>query len=406
VTPFVPPNPERIERMNHIRTRYQHGSLTTEKRTNSPAVYVYRWREIGPNGQPIRRKQIVGRKSDYPSKAAAMRAIAGLRLEINTEVVRVSSAPLTVDQLIQHYRVTELSDANPKTTRTKEVYEHQLAKVIAPRWGEHRLNDVKPIAVETWLNGMLVAPGTRYKTKGVMSILFQHAMRYGWATSNPIRLVRQSALPLQEEIVLTPVELAALLAELRGPFHTLILLVSVTGLRRGELFGLKWEDVNFKDAEISVVRSIVDQVQGPPKTLASRRPLPLSPKLASSLASWRRQSSFAADGDWIFASPQALGARPYWPDAVLKRHILPAAKRAGVAKRIGWHTFRRTLATLLQSSGASVKTTQELLRHSSPVMTLGTYAKAVTEDKRMAQDAIADLFIGQFSNPSSVQSAG
>jgi integrase len=78
---------------------------------------------------------------------------------------------------------------------------------------------------------------------------------------------------------------------------------------------------------------------------------------------------------------------------VLKRHVLPAAERAGITKRLGWHSFRRTLATLLQSSGASVKTTQELLRHSSPVMTMGTYAKAVTADKRNAQDTIAALFV-------------
>jgi integrase len=71
--------------------------------------------------------------------------------------------------------------------------------------------DMKPVAVEGWLGGLTVAPGTKAKTKGVMSVLLQHAMRYGWATANPIRLVRQSALPLEEEIVLTPVEVAALL---------------------------------------------------------------------------------------------------------------------------------------------------------------------------------------------------
>ena len=64
----------------------------------------------------------------------------------------------------------------------------------------------------------------------------------------------------------------------------------------------------------------------------------------------------------------------------------------------GWHSFRRTLATLLQSSGASVKTTQELLRHASPVMTMGTYAKAVTADKRQAQDAIVALFVTKFKD--------
>ena len=75
------------------------------------------------------------------------------------------------------------------------------------------------------------------------------------------------------------------------------------------------------------------------------------------------------------------------------KHIQPAALRAGVRKTIGWHTFRRTFATLLQSYGvgASVNVSQELMRHATPVMTLGTYAQAVTSDKRVAQDRIAAL---------------
>jgi integrase len=378
--------------MRHTRKRYQQGSLTIEKRKTGSDVWAYSWRESGPNNSRVQRKRIIGTKQEYPTKSSALKAVEGLQLDINAEAV--SSAPLTVAQVIAHYKDVELTDANSKTTRTKEVYRHQLDNVISPKWGSHRLSDVKPTAFEKWLNDMPVAPGTRYKTKGVMSVLFQHAMRYEWAATNPIRLVRQSAMPQQEEIVLTPVEVSALLAELRDPFHALILLACVTGLRRGELFGLKWEDVDFNGAEIRVVRSVVDQVEGPPKTLASRRPIPMSSELSLSLEKWRKQTSYSSPGDWVFASPQALGNKPYWPDAVLKRHVLPAAERAGIKKRIGWHSFRRTLATLLQSTGASVKTTQELLRHSSPVMTLGTYAKAVTADKRQAQDLIAALFTG------------
>jgi integrase len=137
---------------------------------------------------------------------------------------------------------------------------------------------------------MPVAPGTRYKTKGVLSVLFQHVMRYEWTTANPIRLVRQSAAPQQEEIVLAPVEVAALLEELRDPFHTHPSSVR-NRLRRGELFGLKWEDIAFNEAEIRVVRSVVDQVEGPPKTLASRRPIPMPSELASAFANWRKQTS-------------------------------------------------------------------------------------------------------------------
>jgi len=393
--------------MKHQRKRFQHGCLTIEKRKNGPGVWVYRWRQLDNEANTILRKKIVGDKQKYPTKSAALKAVEGLRLDINAEAV--TAAPLTVDQIIAHYKDIELADTNSKTARTKEVYQHQLDNVISPRWGSHRLTDVKPIAVEKWLDEMAVAPGTKAKTKGVMSIVFQHAMRYEWTTMNPIRLVRQSAMPRVEEIVLSAVEISALLSELYDPFYTLILLVSVTGLRRGELFGLKWEDVDFQEAEIRIVRSIVDQVEGPPKTLASRRPVPMSSELSSALVNWRKQTTFSGSGDWVFASPSAVGKKPYWPDAVLKRHVFPAAERAGITKRIGWHSFRRTLATLLQASGASVKTTQELLRHASPLMTMGTYAKAVTADKRLAQENVASMFVvgssgGQNEDKASLES--
>jgi integrase len=387
----------------HRRERYQRGSLTTEKRRHGPRVWVYRWREPRHGGGSVQRKNIIGTKQQYPTRAAALKAVAAQRLDINTDV----TSPLrdvTLYEVIAHYKEIELADSNRKTTRTKEVYRYQLDKVVSPKWGACRLSEVKPIAVERWLNEMPGAPGTRYKTKGVMSVLFQHAMRYEWATTNPIRLVRQSAIPQQDEITLAPVEVSALLSELQDPFRTLILLASVTGLRRGELFGLKWEDTDFAGREIRIMRSVVDQVEGPPKTLASRRPVPMSSELASALANWREQTSFPKPEDWVFASPRSVGKRSYWPDAVLKRHVYPAAERANITKHIGWHSFRRTLATLLQSSGASVKTTQELLRHASPGITMAIYAKAVTADKRQAQDKIAAMFVGD-SNQSATAKA-
>ena len=77
---------------------------------------------------------------------------------------------------------------------------------------------------------------------------------------------------------------------------------------------------------------------------------------------------------------------------------LRSCSHCGITKRIGWHTFRHTLATLLQASGAGVKVTQELLRHSSPVIVpwnlcTGCHTHRLSpRDKRDAQDTVAALF--------------
>lgn len=172
------------------------------------------------------------------------------------------------------------------------------------------------------------------------------------------------------------------------------MLAAVTGMRRGELFGLRWEDLDFERRTITIVRSLVDQIEGKPKTEASRKPLPMSDQLAVALLSWREQTSFAKSRDWVFASPASFGKLPYWPDMILRRHIIPATKRLGIVKRIGWHTFRRTAASLLMSTCSNVKVTQELLRHATSDITLELYAQAVGREKHEAQTSLASLILG------------
>jgi integrase len=379
--------------MKHTRKRYQHGSLTTEKRQSGPAVWVYRWRETDTAGKQVNRKIVVGSKATHPHRTDALKAVEGMRLEINKDVAGIFK-PLSIGQLVSHYKETELADDNPrKTARTKAVYKQQLDSHILPRWQESRLKDIRAITVECWLSELPFAPATRSKTRNILSALYEHAMRYGWASANPIKQVRQSAKRLSEPDVLTVEEISSLLTELAEPCRTLILAAVLTGLRRGELFGLQWQDVDFEKSVLHIRRSIVDQVVGRTKTIGSNRPLPLNADLSRALAAWKQAAPFAQAADWVFASPNSRGVKPYWPNALMVRQIKPAASRAGIDKVIGWHTFRRSFATLLQSSGANVKTSQELMRHATPVMTLGTYAQAVTAQKREAQDKIAAMFL-------------
>ena len=85
------------------------------------------------------------------------------------------------------------------------------------------------------------------------------------------------------------------------------------------------------------------------------------------------------------------GKQPYWPETPLKCFVQLAAKWLGVTKQIGWHSFRRTFATLVKGSGEDVKTTQELMRHADSRLTLDAYAQALSPAKRAAHLKVVEM---------------
>ena len=356
--------------------RYQDGCFYREKRKAGPDVWVFRFRE----GQ-VNRKEKVGTVEQFPSKSAARKACELLRANVNRE----ARSPRTIAELVAHYTENELPT---KTPYTAEVYTGYLNTWIVPTWAEHSLSDVKAVAVEAWLKTVNLAPGTKAKLRNLMHALYNHAMRWEFFDRNPITLVRQSAKRTRVPDVLTVEEIGKLLAELAEPWRTAVYVAVITGLRVSELLALKWADVDFTAGEIRLSRGIVRQHVGQMKTEASRKPLPLDAGLADVLTAWRGCCPYNQDGDYIFGSPDKHGQQPYWPNAAMEDHIRPAAKRAGIQKRLGWHTLRHTFGTLVKSQGADVATTQALLRHANVSITMDRYVQAVTPAKREAQSRI------------------
>jgi site-specific recombinase XerD len=124
---------------------------------------------------------------------------------------------------------------------------------------------------------------------------------------------------------------------------------------------------------------------------------------------WRRQSPYPMPEDWVFASSTVKGKQPYWPDKLMKRYIKPVARKAGITKNIGWHTFRHSFGTLLKANGEDVKTVQELLRHANSRITLDVYTQAVNSNKRAAQSKIVRMMIpnaGTISTPVGTTESG
>jgi integrase len=91
----------------------------------------------------------------------------------------------------------------------------------------------------------------------------------------------------------------------------------------------------------------------------------------------------------------AAGRSTLARDLAVRENAVPVARKLGIAKRIGWHTFRHAYSTPLRSTGAELRIMQELLRHSTIRVTLDTYTQAVTTGKRNAQDAVVELLCPQ-----------
>jgi integrase len=399
------------------RTRYQEGSLALEARKRGPAVWVYRWWEKDTEGKPVRRKAQLGNLEEYPNESRAQSAADALRLTINEKTPRQQLKEISIATLVQHYREHEMPDVfskkrpsigticeheeGRKSYSTQETYEGYLKKWIVPRWGSYRLGDVKAVQVEQWLKTLPLARGSKAKARNIMSALYSHAIRWEWTDKNPITQVRQSAKRSKIPTVLSVEEIQRLFSCIKEPCRTAVILDAVSGLRVGELLGLKWEDVRFDQLELNVTRSVSRQVVTPCKTEVSRKPIPMNPEIADMLWRWRLETPYNKPGDWIFASPHKAGIQPYWPGSLYRAHLKPALLKAGISAKVGWHTLRHSFGTLMKANGEDLKTIQELLRHATFKVTADTYTQAVTPVKRDAQARIAKLIMadGSASKP-------
>jgi len=332
------------------------------------------------NGKRVHRNLKIGTVREFPRRRDAEKAVLSLRSTINSGV----RAPETVNDLIAHYRKHELT-LERKAFATVEAHESYLTLHILPKWGSCKLSEVKTVAVEQWLESLELAPATKTKCRNILSAVFSHGIRHEWIAFNPISKVRCSAKRLREPDVLTPGEFQALLQELSLRERVMVMLAGSTGLRRSELFALRWSDINFFSMEVGVTRSCVRNHFGDTKTEASRKPVPLHQSVCDVLMEWRKESPYNSDDDFLFPSLRMNGKQPLMPDMVLKKIIRPALAEVGIkGKVIGWHSFRHSLATNLRSLGVDVKVAQELLRHANSRTTMDLYTQAVSADKRNA----------------------
>jgi integrase len=215
--------------------------------------------------------------------------------------------------------------------------------------------------------------------------IFAFAEKRGWARGNPCKHVEAPEAPDADAEIrfLDEAELAALLravdellARVRDPAsgrttradalrriyrldRVLYLTAALTGLRQGELLGLRWRDIDWSAGRVRVRRAWVRGEMGTPKSKRSSRSVPLALTLAAELERHFQRSAYQDDDDLVFAHPDT-GA-PLDRSKLLKR-FKTAAKRAKL-RNMRFHDLRHTFGTRMAGAGTPMRTLQEWMGH-------------------------------------------
>lgn len=180
--------------------------------------------------------------------------------------------------------------------------------------------------------------------------------------------------------------------------EALYVVALATGLRQGELFGLRWSDLDFAIATLHVRRALVRTPTGfgfaEPKTEGSRRTINLPAVAVAALREHRarqvaerlRVGPAWDDGDLVFCTTIGTALDASNVTRAFQRHLAAA----GIPRR-RFHDLRHSAATLLMLQGVSARVVQEMLGHSSVTVTLGTYSHVLPALKREAADRMDDV---------------
>ncbi len=252
---------------------------------------------------------------------------------------------------------------------TLSDYRSMLRRHVEPFFGNRAIERIAPDDLRSYLAAKK-RDGLSTKTISNQLVflhgLFSHAVKRGWAPTNPVASVDRPRASTGDPDIryLDLSELEALLRavpdDYLGPTeHALYLTAAMTGLRQGELVALRWLDVDWQAGRIRVRRNYTRQQFGTPKSKRSSRSVPLADRVAGELERQFQGSPFKVDEDLVFAHPQS--GHPLDASKIRKR-FSAALARAGL-RQVRFHDLRHTFGTHCAASGVPLRTLQEWLGH-------------------------------------------
>lgn len=323
--------------------------------------------------------------------------------ELNNRGCAIASS-ITIRELLD-----EFIDHKEKSgsIEASTVYHYRKdARVVCRYIGDVRVADLSIPIVDNW-TAQMTAEGLKPRTVAKPFRLLKQAMKYAMATDlvtknpceycKPPKIGRKKPPHLSREERTRMRELVRY--SLNEPLGLAIELALTTGMRRGEICGLRWSDLN-DDGSITVNRAVGETAGSvydkDPKTDSGRRTIPLTPRLFAYLKAMRADSTRMLRSvgvtccDPYILGTQASDSKPYQPTR-LTREFQTFCRMNGF-EGCSFHDLRHTFATMLISEGVDIRTVSSYLGHANVAVTLNTYAEEDPEAKWAAVARIQDAF--------------
>ena len=304
-----------------------------------------------------------------PSKRLAGRALTARRGEIITGRFRLDDARRSprFEELAKEYLAW--AKANKRAWRRDETHVAHLRRALDGR----RLREISPWLVEKYKRERLAAkvkerpirPTTINRELSCLRRMFNLARQWGKAEQNPVRGVKFFPEDGQRERILSPDEIQPLLGACTDAWRPIVLLALNTGMRRGEILGLTWEQVDLSHRVITLTKTKSGKI----------RRVPMNDLV------WEALRKLPRTGPTLFGGDRRCGAiRTTW---------LAICERAGLSG-VRFHDLRHTAATYMVLGGQDLATVKEILGHSTVTLTM-RYTHPTPESKRRAVGILAEL---------------
>jgi integrase len=362
----------------------------------------------GPDGKR-RRRSVGGFKTKREAKAAEAEALRRIR-----DGVFVEPSRLTVGAYLAEMWLPSM--ASQVRATTLGGYRHNVRAYLVPRLGDIPLQRLTTARIGAFY-GELVASGGKGgrplspKTVRYVHTTLRRALRDAMADGLVVRNVAAQARPPRARRVemhtWTAAEVGIFLASVREDrLYAAWLLLATLGLRRGELLGLRWSDVDLATGRIAIRNTLVmvdgKPAMAEPKTAKGRRSLMLAPQALEAVRGHRARQAAERLSWGVDYTDSGLvvtteDGRPLHPET-LSGLFVRKAKRAGLPP-IRLHDLRHSVASILLAQGVHPKVVSEQLGHATIALTLDTYSHVIPSLQREAAGVIAAAIFDPGSTP-------